>query len=117
MEIVKQSDPIVIKRLAKNISGFKGDIWEKEISSILEEGLSAKFEQNDRLAKLLMATGKDTIVEANKHDSLCAIGQDLFHEDIWDRKTWQGKNLMGKALMSVRDKLHKMQEQGIYLFS
>ena len=52
MEIVKQSDPIVIKRLAKNISGFKGDIWEKEISSILEEGLSAKFEQNDRLAKL-----------------------------------------------------------------
>ena len=87
------------------------------IDKILEEGVSAKFEQNEDLAKLLMNTGSNIIVEANKYDTLCSVGEGLFDPDIWDISLWQGQNRMGKVLMIVRDKLFKMQEQSVYVTS
>ena len=84
---------------------------------ILDEGLCAKFEQNEKLARFLLDTGTDIIVEANKYDSLCSVGLSLFDKNVWDTTKWHGKNEMGKALMRVRDKLREMQDQGIYFIT
>ena len=44
---------------------------------ILDEGLWAKFEQNEKLATFLFDTGTDIIVEGNKYNSLCSVGLSL----------------------------------------
>ena len=75
------------------------------------------FEQNGDLAKFLIDIGSNTIVEANKYDTLCSVGKGLFDPDIWDISSWQGQNRMGKVLMVVREKLFRMQEQGVYVAS
>ena len=49
-----------------------------------------------------METGDNTIVEANRSDSLCTVGKSLFDPDLWDTNSWQGQNLGRKTLMSVR---------------
>ena len=103
--IQQQEDLVQIKKIAKKVSGFKKEIWEQEIENILTTGLTAKFNQNRNLAEFLRNTGKNIIVEANKNDSLCAIGKSLFDTDLWDTHAWHGHNLMGKTLMSVRENL------------
>ena len=116
-DIKKQTDPAAVKTIAKKVSGFKAPEWEANIMRILDEGLWAKFEQNEHLARFLLNTGTDVIAEANKYDSLCAVGLGLFDKNVWDTSKWQGKNEMGKALMRVRDKLRDMQDQGIYIIT
>ena len=114
--IKKETNPGVIKQLAKQIQGFKHEVWRQEIDTILDVGLAAKFQQNQPIGQFLMQTGTTTIVEANKYDTLCAVGKSLYDEDIWDSKGWHGDNRMGKALMRLRKKLCSMTGQGISPF-
>ena len=114
--IKKETDPAVIKQVANQVQGFKHDVWKQEIDTILDVGLTAKFQQKEPIARFLMETGTTTIVEANKYDTLCAVGISLYDKGIWDHTSWHGDNRMGKALMRLRKKLLSMTRQGLSPF-
>ena len=71
--------------------------WEEVKDQIMYEIVFAKFAQNPDIAKKLVETGKEPIVEGN-----------WWHDNYWgdckcDRcKNMKGKNMLGKILMVVR---------------
>ena len=106
-KISEEDDPVVIKRLGKNIKNFDKAIWKREIGTILYDGLFEKFQQNPDLGEYLVNTGESVIVEASKTDKQYGIGYGLGDQRLWDRKQWKGQNLMGKTLMKVRSDIKK----------
>ena len=101
--IQRESDPVIIKQLGKQIQNFDKRRWEGAIDSILDKGLSAKFGQNPTLLFDLRSTGSTTLAEANPADKLFGIGRGLNNLDAWDQNKWLGKNKLGSALMHIRD--------------
>ena len=71
--------------------------WEKVKDQVMYDIVFAKFSQNPDIAKKLVETGKEPIVEGN-----------WWHDNYWgdckcDRcKDIKGKNMLGKILMVVR---------------
>jgi ribA/ribD-fused uncharacterized protein len=82
-EIVKES----LKR------GIKPrENWDTIRNFVMIEGVVAKFTQNPRLMKELLATKGKTLREASPRDSYWGIGKD-----------GKGKNMLGKILVCLRD--------------
>ena len=71
--------------------------WEEVKDQVMYDIVFAKFSQNPDIAKKLVETGKEPIVEGN-----------WWHDNYWgdckcDRcKNIKGKNMLGKILMVVR---------------
>ena len=105
LKITKEDNPVVIKRLGKNINNFDESIWQRDIQDILQQGLRCKFEQNPKLTELLLSTGDTKIAEASKFDRRYGVGLSLQDPDLWQKDKWLGQNRMGRALMAVRDYL------------
>ncbi len=87
------------KRLGKTVDQ-RAD-WNEKKLSIMEDLVQQKFFNNPDLAKLLLATGDQELVEGNK----------------WGDRFWgqcpigTGQNHLGKILMKVRNELlHLSQE-------
>ena len=76
-------------------------IWEEKQVSILRRGLLAKFDQNPKLKKFLVATGDRIIGEASTE---CTWGIGMWpgmwleHDDVLDHRKWTGENLLGEEL-------------------
>ena len=74
--------------------------WEEIKDQVMYDIVFAKFSQNPDIAKKLVETGKEPIVEGN-----------LWHDNYWgdckcDRcKNIKGKNMLGKILMVARYEL------------
>ena len=74
--------------------------WEEVKDQVMYDIVFAKFAQNPDIAKQLVETGKEPIVEGN-----------WWHDNYWgdckcDRcKNIKGKNMLGKILMVVRHEL------------
>ena len=62
----------------------------------------AKFDQNDNLKKLLLATGTKTLVEASPYDRIYGVGLAQTDDNILDETKWKGQNLLGQTLGIVR---------------
>lgn len=69
--------------------------WESHCLDIMEDILTAKFEQNPNLMKRLAETGNTLLINGNSK-----------RETFWgvDLYSWQGENHLGKILMKIRDK-------------
>lgn len=80
------------KRKARSIE-LRED-WEDIKLEVMETVVRAKFEQNPRLAKLLLQSGEMRIVEGN-----------TWHDIFWgvDLKTGEGENHLGRILMQLRE--------------
>jgi ribA/ribD-fused uncharacterized protein len=70
--------------------------WHTAKLAIMERAVLAKFEQNDDLAQLLLATGTAELVEDSAAEPFWGIGPD-----------GSGQNCLGKILMNVRQTLRK----------
>ncbi|KAK2141558.1 hypothetical protein LSH36_1080g00015 [Paralvinella palmiformis] len=66
--------------------------------------VKAKFVQNDKLKKYLLATGSLSLGEAST-DSFWGIGSTLQNPQSLDAAIWTGNNHLGKILMRVRYEL------------
>lgn len=73
-------------------------------------GNVAKFGQNPKLGRKLLATGDRLLVEAAPHDRVWGIGYAEAHA-LSNREHW-GENRLGKALMVVRAQLQREQSTG-----
>ena len=103
--IIAEDNPVRLKQLGKKIKDFKASVWLKELDSVLDKGLTAKFSQNENLGYFLRNTKEDTLVEDNPFDSVFGVGLSLHNPAIFSAKSWKGENKLGQALMRVRQHL------------
>jgi len=68
-------------------------------------GVRAKFQQNDRLALKLLATGFKQIAEASPSDRIFGIGMAPSDPLAQNPANWKGTNLLGRALVVVREEM------------
>ena len=106
-KILNTTEPKEQKALGKMVAGFNNAEWIKHRVDIVTDGAVAKFKQNARLSKDLLATGNRIIVEASPYDCIWGVGLDKNHPDIENPEKWRGLNLAGAALMKARTQLEK----------
>lgn len=82
------------KKLGKTVE-LRED-WEAIKVEVMRAVVSAKFEQNPDLAKLLIATGDKHLEEGNH-----------WGDRFWGTVNGAGQNMLGKILMEVRSKLQQ----------
>ena len=102
-KIIKESSPIKIKMLGRQVKGFNEDEWKKVREEIVYKGNYLKFSQNSDLKLLLLATKDKILVESAPNDAIWGIG--FNSENAMNNKNKWGLNLLGKALMKVRSDL------------
>ena len=90
-KIMESESTPEIKDLGKKVQGFNRQEWENKAPNILEKGLRAKFQQNPKLKKFLIATTDTTLVEASRFDTYWGIGRHLYERDIFKNKEAWGK--------------------------
>jgi ribA/ribD-fused uncharacterized protein len=107
-KVMGTADPKIQKRLGKTVAGFWDTSWDEVKSDVVVAGNMAKFGQNLKLKKKLLATGDRTLVEAASRDRVWGIGYTAKHAKQF-RDHW-GENRLGKALMVVRERLREDEE-------
>lgn len=104
-QILEITSPSVCKRLGRRVANFDEQTWEAHREDIVFQGNLLKFQANDHLRDLLLATEGKILVEVNPRDTIWGIGLAVGDPEIYDSQTWRGLNLLGKTLMRVRDTL------------
>lgn len=110
--ILAATNPRQQKALGRTVRHFDVATWNSVCRGIVYLGNLAKFEQNDDLRELLLATEGRTIVEASPKDSIWGIGLAQDDPRAQDPRTWRGKNWLGVALLQVRDELDRRSGKG-----
>lgn len=105
--IMHTTDPVVIKKLGRQVKGFDEAIWNEHKFSLILAGNISKFTSTPELQDFLLATGDDILVEASPYDRIWGIGLAAEDERAQDPVLWQGENLLGFALMQARDEIRK----------
>lgn len=97
--IMAQSKPGLAKRHARYLKskGYQRLDWEQVNLKIMEKLLKEKF-SNPTLAKMLIVTGDQELIEGN-----------WWGDDFWgcikENGKWIGENHLGKLLMKIRSEL------------
>jgi len=109
--ILDTSSPRKIRSLGRNVQNFSDKVWKRHREQIVYENNVAKFQQNESMRAVLLATGDRVLVEASPSDSIWGIG--LHERDAVQcpANQWPGLNLLGKALMRVRDTLRAINDE------
>jgi len=93
------------KAFGRAIPNFDVDEWKDVCVDKCYPGIKAKFEQNESLKQMLLATGNKHIAEASPHDRIWGIGLAPHDLRAHDMANWDGANLLGEILMLVRQEL------------
>lgn len=86
------ASPVDAKRLGQKVA-LKDGFMDNRIS-IMEDIVQCKFVQNSSIAKLLIETGNETLVERN-----------WWNDTFWGICNGVGRNNLGIILMKVRNNL------------
>lgn len=126
-EILRTSSPRKVKSLGRKVSNFDEAVWNRERERVVYEGNILKFTTavseegitrgncpgsppvGESLRALLLSTGDKELVEASPFDRIWGVGfTERYAGEM--RAEW-GLNLLGKALMEVREKFKKEDEE------
>lgn len=108
-KVMKSSNPAVQKLLGKKVTSFSKYTWDNIKSDVMFDVVYAKFLQNWQLKKMLLATGRKSIMEC-KQDRYWGTGIDL-HQILTTDQSNYGKNTLGKILEKVRAKLSTVTDE------
>lgn len=86
------------KKLGRKVT-LRSD-WEEVKIDIMEEIVTAKFMQNSNIAKKLLDTGSQYLIEGNTWG-------DKFWGCVYENNKWVGHNHLGTILMKIRKKLNE----------
>ena len=93
-----------IKQLGREVDGFQDAIWKQKRVPYVRRGSLEKFNQDEELLSLLMATQGTELVETSPSDPIWGIGLSADHPDAMERTKWRGLNLLGDTLTDVRNR-------------
>ncbi len=110
-KILKTKNPNDCKKLGRQVKNFNQGAWDVKSIPIMRIGLYHKFKQNPEMARELLATGNDILVEASPYDKLYGVGLKENDPRILDKSQWLGENRLGHLLMEVREMLLKELNQ------
>lgn len=103
-QIMQTHNPAEIKKLGREVKGFKEPIWAANRFQICIEGLRAKFCQNKELQERLLRTS-GRFAECTAHDYVWGIGCSMNDPNRLVCSNWNGMNLLGIALEQVYNEL------------
>ena len=106
-KIMKTTNPFEQKYLGRKVKNFDQKIWHKKCKAIVKKGNMAKFNQNKKLKKHLMKTGKNILVEASPVDCIWGIGYSADNPNALKQERWRGLNWLGFILTEIRDEFKK----------
>ena len=90
--------PGIAKRMGRGVT-LRAD-WEEQKVEIMTQLVRQKFFNHPDLAKALLATGEEELLEGNTWG-------DRFWGAVFNyrRKEWEGRNQLGKIMMQIRQEL------------
>ena len=91
----------MVGRAVRDMMRIIGMVFDR---LLYNQGLMAKFSQNEKLKDLLLSTGDSILAECAVKDRIWGIGLSMKDVDRLDKAKWKGQNLLGYALMLVREK-------------
>lgn len=105
--ILKTESPKDAKRLGRQVKNFEENLWVKHRKSIVLDGNTYKFTQNDSLRNFMLSIPKGTkFAEASPFDKVWGIGLRESDPRSRDMSKWEGLNLLGEVLTEVRENLN-----------
>lgn len=105
--ILKTESPKDAKRLGRQVKNFEEDLWVKHRKSIVLDGNTYKFTQNDSLRNFMLSIPKGTkFAEASPFDKVWGIGLRESDPRSRDMSKWEGLNILGEVLTEVRENLN-----------
>lgn len=107
-EIMKATDPKIIKALGRKVANFNQQVWDEVKYTIVLTGNWYKFSQNKELRDYLLSTKDAILAEASPYDKIWGIGMSEKEEGVNVPNKWKGSNLLGFALMEIRDELYRI---------
>lgn len=107
--ILAERSPREQKALGRKVRGYDDATWAAKCLDVMFIGLLAKFEQNPEMAKVLLDTEDNEIVEASPYDIIWGVGLSESDPRILDKTQWRGTNYLGVVLMRVREALRSKQ--------
>jgi ribA/ribD-fused uncharacterized protein len=96
------SDPAACKKIGRAVRGFSEQRWAAVARDIVEDGAYLKFSQNPPLARFLVSTAAQMLVEASPYDRIWGIGFSERDALRRPRAEW-GSNWLGQVLMTSDD--------------
>ena len=99
--ILGAKDPLECKMMACDITNYDHAKWKDEAKVRCEEGIKAKFMQNDHLRAYLLQTDNKTLVECCS-DKMWGNGLPIYQEHCLDKTKWTSQGLLGEILEKVR---------------
>jgi len=96
------SDPAACKKIGRAVRGFSEQRWAAVARDIVEDGAYLKFSQNPPLARFLVSTAAQMLVEASPYDRIWGIGFSERDAMCRPRAEW-GSNWLGQVLMTSDD--------------
>ncbi len=103
--ILEAPSPGTAKALGRAVRGFDQPLWEERRFAIVTTASVLKFAQHPRLARFLLGTGSQVLVEASPIDKIWGIGLAEASPRARIPAQWRGINLLGFALMAARAQL------------
>lgn len=100
--IHEATDPVVQKKLGRDVKPFNKGLWDKAGEPAVTSGAIAKFSATERMEREILETGDLVLVEASKYDRIWGVGIDWKDPRADDPINWKGRNLLGKCLMEAR---------------
>jgi ribA/ribD-fused uncharacterized protein len=104
------SDPKQQKAIGRLIKNYDDSIWINKREDIVYIGNKAKFSQNPKFLKKLLATAPSLLVESSPVDTIFLGGVHKTDPLIFEQKNWKGLNLLGNILTRLRNDLLQNQE-------
>lgn len=105
-QVIAATSPLEAKKIADAISETQD--WKNIKDSVMEKVISAKFDQNEHLADLLVKTGSTPLNEATRNTHF-GIGVGLHAKEIKD-KNYHGANKLGHVLVAKRTNIKEKRE-------
>ena len=103
-QILSTEDALESELLARDIIGYDERRWKEVAYKECYTGLFEKFAQNKELKRVLVNTGKKTLVESS-YDQIWGTGIPLNDPSCLDQSKWHGPGILSKLLMDIRSKL------------